>query len=142
MVDELRLDFGIDCSGLYGVGLDGLTSDIIQLVTAKLNDTHGSLGETQFAKLEKLIFLRTADEFWRAHLARQEELLLNIALGYPGVKAAMAELRVRGFEAYELFKTETIDAFFPRLLTFPIDRDPEGDGETVDLSEDVLAILV
>ena len=140
MVEELWLDLGIDCDGLYGTGLDSLAVEVAQLVTAKLEEVQASLGEVQLTRLEKLLFLRTADEFWRDHLASQEESLLNITLGYLSVKAATAELRVHGFEAYELFKAGTIDAFLPRLLAFPMKSASEG--EKVSLSEDVLSILV
>ena len=142
MVEELWLDLGIDCDDLYGTGLDSLAAEVAHLVMAKLEDAQASIGEVRFTRLEKLLFLRTADEFWRDHLARQEEFMLNIPLGYLSVKAAMAELRFRGFEAYELFKIGTIDAFLPRLLAFPIESVSEGEGESIDLSEDVLSILV
>ena len=140
MAEELWLDLGIDCDTLYGTGLDSLAAEVAHLVMAKLEDTQASLGEVQFTRLEKLLFLRTADEFWRDHLARQEECVLNITMGYLSVKAAMAELHVRGFEAYELFKAGTIDAFLPRLLAFPMESASEG--EKIGLSEDVLSILV
>ena len=142
MAEELWLDLGIDCDGLYGTGPDGLAAGVAHLVTAKLEDAQASLGEVRFTTLEKLLFLRTADEFWRDHLERQEESLVNITLGYLSVKAAIAELRVRGFEAYELFKAGTIDVFLPRLLAFPMESASEGEGEMIGLSEDVLSILV
>ena len=142
MVEEVWLDLGNDCDGLYGTGLDSLAAGVAHLVTAKLEDAQALLGEAQFTRLEKLLFLRTADELWRDHLARQEESVLNITMGHLGVKAAMAELRVRGFEAYELFKAGTIDAFLPRLLAFQMEIASEGEGEEIGLSEDVLSILV
>ena len=144
MAEELWLDLGIDCDGLYGTGLDDLAAGVAHLVTAKLEDAQGSLGEVQFTRLEKLLFLRTADEYWRDHLVRQEESVLNVTLSHLSVKAAMAELRVRGFEAYELFKAGTIDAFLSRLLAFPMEgaRESAGEAEKTGLSEDVLAILV
>ena len=144
MAEELWLDLGIDCDDLYGTGLGDLAAGVAHLVTAKLEDAQSSLGEEQVTRLEKLLFLRTADEFWRDHLVRQEESVLNVTLSHLSVKAAMAELRVRGFEAYELFKAGTIDAFLPRLLAFPIEgtRESAGEVEKTGLSEDVLAILV
>ena len=142
MAEELWQDLGIDCDGLYGTGLDSLAAGVAHLVTAKLEDAQVSLGEVQFTRLEKLLFLRTADEFWRDHLARLEESVLNITLGYLSVKAAMAELRIRGVEAYALFKAGTIDAFLPRLLAFPMESASEVEGEKIGLSEDVLSILV
>ena len=146
MAEELWQDLDIDCDGLYGTGLDSLAAGVAHLVTAKLEDAQASLGEVQFTRLEKLLFLRTADEFWSDHLARQEESVLNITLGYLSVKAAMAELRVRGFEAYEHFKAGAIDAFLPRLLAFPMESASEGasevEGEKIGLSEDVISILV
>ena len=141
MAEELWLDLGIDCDGVYGTGLDALAVEIAHLVTAKLEEAHASLGAVQ-RTLEKLLFLRTADELWRDHLARQDESSLNITLGYLGVKEAMAELRVRGFEAYECFKAGTVDAFLPRLLTFPMEGAIKGEEEMIGLSEDVLSILV
>ncbi len=142
MAEELWQDLGIDCDGLYGTGLDSLVTEVAHLVAMKLEDAQASVGEAPFTRLEKLLFLRTADEFWRDHLARQEESILNIPMGYLSVKATMAELSFRGFEAYEIFKTGTIDAFLPRLLAFPIESASEGEGEYIDLSEDVLSILV
>ena len=142
MAEELWLDLGVDCDGLYGTGLEGLAAGVADLVTAKLEDAQASQDEVVFTRLEKLLFLRTADEFWRDHLARQEESVLNITLSHLSVKAAMAELRFRGFEAYELFKAGTIDAFLPRLLAFPIERVREREGEKIILSEEVLSILV
>ncbi len=68
--------------------------------------------------------------------------MLNTTLGFLSVKATMTELRVRGFEAYELFKAGTVDAFLPRLLAFPMESAGEGEGEKIDLSADVLSILV
>ena len=142
MAEELWLDLSIDCDDLYGTGLDSLATEVAHLVKAKLEEAQAAMGEVRFTRLEKLLFLRTADEFWRDHLACQEEFMLNIPLGYLSVKAAMAELRVRGFEAYELFKVGTLDAFLPRLLAFPIESVSEGEGESIDLSDDVLSILV
>ncbi len=142
MAEELWLDLGIDCDGLYGTGLDSLAAGVAHLVTEKLDGAQALLPEVQLARLEKLLFLRTADEFWRDHVSAHEESLLNITLGYLSVKAAMAELSVRGFEAYELLRMRTIDAFLPRLLTFPMESITEGEGEEIGLSEDVHAILV
>jgi preprotein translocase subunit SecA len=142
MAEELWLDLGVDCDGLYGTGLDSLAAGVAHLAREKLDGAQALLPEVQLARLEKLLFLRTADEFWRDHVSAHEESLLNITLGYLSVKAAMAELSVRGFEAYELLRTRTIDAFLPRLLTFPMESITEGEGEEIGLSEDVHAILV
>ena len=142
MAEELWLDLGVDCDGLYGTGLDGLAAGVAHLITAKLEEAHASLDEVQLARLEKLLFLRTADQLWRDHLARREESVLNTTLGFLSVKATMTELRVRGFEAYELFKAGTVDAFLPRLLAFPMESASEGEEEKIDLSADVLSILV
>ena len=142
MAEELQLDLGVDCDDLYGTGLEGLAAGVAGLVTAKLEEAHASLGDVQFTRLEKLLFLRTADQLWRDHLAHREESALNTTLGYLSVKATMTELGVRGFEAYEQFKAGTVDAFLARLLAFPLESAGEGEGEEIDLSADVLSILV
>jgi preprotein translocase subunit SecA len=144
MAEELWLDFGVDCENLFGASMEGLAPEIAALVVQRIEHARSSLGDAGFVKLEKLLFLRTADEMWRGHVAVMEESVLNIALGYLDVKHAVAELRMRGAEAYETFKTTLVDSFVPRLLGFPLesaDDEDEAEGETT-LSEDVLAILV
>lgn len=143
MAEELWLDLGIDCDSLYGAGLDTLAVEVGRLVTAGLEDARARVDDIRFTRLEKLLFLRTADEMWRGHLDDLEESALNISLGHFSLKAGAAEFGLRSFEAYELFRARVIDVFLPRLLTFPFEAGT-GDEETeeITLSEDVLSVLV
>lgn len=142
MAEELWLDLGIDCDGLYGAGLDRLAAEVGHLVAAGLEDARAQLGDIRFARLEKLLFLHTAEELWRDHLASLEEMALSVTLSHFSLKGALADFGLRSFEAYERFKARVIDAFLPGLLTFPLEGAGEDDGEKISLSEDVLAILV
>ena len=142
MAEELWLDLGIDCHELYGTGLDRLAAEVGRLVAAGLEDACAQLGDIRFARLEKLLFLHTADELWRDHLASLEESALSVSLGHFSLKGALAEFGLRSFEAYERFNAKVIDALLPRLLTFPLEDAGEDEGEKISLSEDALAILV
>ena len=142
MAEELWLDFGIDCEGLFGASMEDLAPGITKLVNQQLERMRSSLGDGGFAKLERLLFLHTADEMWRDHLAAMEESVLNISLGYLSVTQAVAELRIRGANAYEAFKTSLVDSFLPRLLAFPVDSVDADEEDEVTLSKDLVSILV
>ena len=143
MAEELWLDLGLDCDRLYGTGLDTLAVELGRLAAAALEDARALVGDIRFTRLEKLLLLHTADEMWRGHLDDLEESVLNVTLGHFSLKAAQAEFGLRSFEAYELFRARVIDAFLPRLLTFPLEGSGEGvQVDEISLSEDVLSILV
>ena len=142
MAEELRLDLGLDCDGLYGAGLDTLSVGVGRLVAAGLEDARARVGDIRFTRLEKLLFLHTADEMWRGHLDDLEESVLSVSLGHFSLKAALAEFGHKSFEAYELFRTRAVDAFLPRLLMFQLETVTEDAAEEIILTEDVLSILV
>ena len=143
MAEELWLDLGIDCDRLYGAGLDTLAADVGRLVSARLEDARARFGDIRFTKLEKLLFLHTADEMWRGHLDDLEESAMSISLGHFSLKAGAAEFGLRSFQAYELFRARVMDVFLPRLLTFPPATGAEDEEtEEITLSEDVLSVLV
>ncbi|MCH8207369.1 MAG: hypothetical protein IH956_10255, partial [Chloroflexi bacterium] len=143
MAEELWLDLGLDCDSLYGSGLDTLAVEVGRLVAAGLEDARARAGDIRFTRLEKLLFLHTSDEMWRGHLDGLEESVLSISLGHFSLKAGAAEFGLRSFEAYELLRARVIDAFLPRLLTFPLETvTDDEEAEEITLSEDVLSILV
>ena len=143
MAEELWLDLGLDCDRLYGDGVDTLAVEIGRLAAARLEDARARAGAVRFTRLEKLLFLHTADEMWRGHIDELEESVLSVSLGHLSLKRAVAEFGLRSFEAYELFRTKVIDAFLSKLMTFPLDTVTESEeAEEITLSEDVLSILV
>ena len=143
MAEELWLDFGLDCGKLYGTGLDTMAVEVGRLATVALENARARVGDVRFTRLEKLLHLHTADEMWRGHLDDLEESVLNISLGHYSFKAAAAEFGLRSFAAYGLFKTRVLDAFLPRLLTFPLEESEDGvQVDETSLSEDALSILV
>ena len=143
MAEELWLDLGLDCDRLYGAGLDTLAAEVGRLAAAALEHARARVGDIRFTRLEKLLFLHTADEMWRGHLDDLEESVLSVTLGHFSLKGAAAEFGHSSFEAYELFRAGAMDAFLPRLLTFPLEGSGEGvQVDQISLSEDVLSILV
>ena len=142
MADELRLDFEIDCCGLEGVRLDALAAEIGDLLSAKLMRARESLGSSEYTKLEKLLFVQTSDELWRERMDCLQGLMLSIPLGLHGHKGAVAEYAIRSHDEYEWFKSRVIDAFLPRLATFPTEGVRVDGGTEARVDEDVALILV
>ena len=142
MKEELLEDIDIDCSDLYGTNLFDLADNISRLVNEKIGVQQSSLGEIPFTMLEKLVFLHTADKFWKSHLEQQAELSLNVSLTNFSVKETISDLQMRSFNDYESFKNNTIDAFLTRLLTFPIANTNSTKIDKIPISKDILSIIV
>ena len=109
---------------------------------SRFDEARARTGDADYAGLERLLYVQTADELWRDHIAELQELIPGIALGFPDHKAAVAEYITRCFEAYERFEDRVVDVFLPRLLevtTHGVSDDRED--EAVPL-EEVSRILV
>ena len=142
MAEELWVDFGVDCSSLHGVGIDTLAEEIGHLLLDTQGQLRAKLGDTQFARLEKFLFLHTADELWRDRIADLQELLLSVPLAHHNFKLAVADYAIRSFDGHGPFKNGVVGAFLSRLLTFPVESVAEDQGESVSLVEDLAEILV
>ena len=142
MVEELWLDFEIDCYDLEGLGLDLLPEAIGDLLFTRLESQREGLGDASATELAKLLFLQTADEKWREHIADIQELTLNAPLIAPSHRAAVADFIIQGFEAYGLFKQNVVDAFVPRLLNFEAETVVEIENIELSHVEDLERILV
>ena len=142
IADELRLDFEIDCYDLEGLGLDLLPEAIGDLLFTRLESQRERLGDASATDLGRLLFLQTADERWREHIADIQELTLNAPLIAPSHRAAVADFIIQGFEAYGLFKQNVVDAFVPRLLNFEAETVVEIENIELSHVEDLERILV
>ena len=142
MTDELWLDFEIDCCDLEGLGLDMLPEAIGDLLLVRLESLRERLGDASATDLARLLFLQTADERWREHIADIQELTLNAPFIAPSHKAAVADSIIQGFKAYELFKQSVVDSFVPRLLNFEAENIVESESIELNQVEDLERILV
>ena len=142
MAEELWEDFKIDCRGLDGTPPDRIADDIAGLLLARLEQVKARLGGAEFTELGKLLLLRMSDELWQDHMAELHEVVLSVPLGLHDHRTAMADLAIRGFDAYHRFKEEVMDVFLPKLLAFPDKAAVEDPEEEPIFVEDVARILL
>ena len=144
LAEELEQDSGINCSNLWGLGLDQLPDELGSLLVTKLALWAAQLGRKGFSDLARLLWLQTGDELWKDHICEQQELMLNAQLSNHGHQSAVADYVIQSYSALQGFQRRVTDLFLSRLLTFPIiepiDRIPKP-ALTVDLVEDTALIL-
>ena len=144
LAEELEQDSGINCSNLWGLGLDQLPDELGSLLVTKLALRAAQLGRKGFSDLARLLWLQTGDELWKDHICEQQELMLNAQLSNHGHQSAVADYVIQSYSALQEFQRRVTDLFLSRLLTFPIiepvDRIPKP-AVTVDLVEDTALIL-
>ena len=138
---EVENRFGVDCTGLFGSALPSLADEIGALMLAKLDTLRDALGDKRLAEIERSLFVQTADEEWKGHLADLEGLVMGIPAELDGRAAAMSRFAVRAFEAYGQFKNRAIDAFVAELLTLPVDEQPVHRAGLVEIMEEAASIL-
>ena len=141
LVEELWLDFEIDCDALFGTSLPSLARRIGEMLLSKLQQGREAFGDAEFSDLEKLLFLQSSDELWKDHISEVSGLLQSISLGIDGHKAAMAEYAIRSFEVYGGFTHRVADAFLAELLTFSADSAARDKAAPVAMIEDAARIL-
>ena len=141
LVREVEDGFGVDCAGLFGSALPSLADEIGALMLAKLDTLRDALGDKRLAEIERSLFIQTADEEWKGHLADLEGLVMGIPAELDGRAAAMSRFAVRAFESYGQFKDRAIDAFIAELLTLPVDDLPLQQSSLVEIMEEAASIL-
>ena len=144
MCEELQEDYGGDWASLWGVGLDQLAARLEQELASQLDWARLRLGDTEFQRLARVLWLQTGDELWRDHLNEVQELMLLAGLGSYGHKSAVADYVIEAFHRWESFQQEVDQRFLSRLLTFPVGEGvgtPADGAVEVNLIPDVAAIL-
>ena len=139
LAEDVRLDYGIDCGPLRGASLATLSAGIGEMLVDRLDMARSVLGTDVYYRLEKLLYLQTADELWRSHISRAEEAMSAARLCGLGLKGALADYALQADGEFALFRQEVADALLRRLLDFPIEATMEDDGqdhaETKELAE-------
>ncbi len=144
LAEELEEDSGLNCSDLWGMGLDQLPDELGSLLVTKLGIRAARLGRKGFSDLARLLWLQTGDELWKDHICEQQEMMLNAPLSDHGHKAAVADYVIQSYGAWQAFQCRVTDLFLSRVLTFPINEPGNGlpkPAAKVDLVEDAALIL-
>ena len=130
LAEEARLDFGVDCSGLYGTDLAQVPAELSALFIARLEQQESTLslskgGERVFPQVARPLWLQVCGELWPAHIAGLRDSLASQLLSSLNHKSAVAQYVRRSNEAWREY-WELVDAeFLSRLIAFPLSAPPE-----------------
>ena len=141
MAEEVRRDYGADCSSLRGCGLDILADELGGLIIDKIDALEHQAGARVFPDTARLLYLQAFDDAWRYHLARLRDMLSTHVLGARNHKSAVAAYVRACDRAWEEFRDSAEVEFLARLASFPF-LDAGCDGQqTRPVSEQVEALM-
>ena len=139
--EELRLDYRVDGSGLWGLDLTLLAAELSQLFIDRLDGLEQEAGSTNFDYLTVLLYLNTCDELWKSQLSELQDTILNQTLSNSSHKSAVAHYVRRSFKAWDEFMERVEADYLSRLLTFPVDRFDPPVAAPVQVHEDAHALI-
>ena len=136
--EEARLDYGVDCSSLYGVDLTLLPGELAALFIAQVKRQASRAGAARFPRLARLLWLQVCGELWPAHIAGLRDSMSCQLLSSLGHKSAVAQHIRRSNEAWREY-WELVDAeFLSRLTAFPLSPPPDEPTVTVSRETELL----
>ena len=141
MAEEVRRDYGADCSSLYSRGLDILADELGGLIADRLDALADRAGTSVFSDTARLLCLQTFDEAWRGHLARLRDMLSTHVLGARGHKSAVAAYVRACDRAWEEFRDSAEVEFLSRLASFPFLGAWRDGQQSRPVSEQVEALM-
>ena len=138
--EEIRTDYRVDCSSLYGTDLGLMSAELSALFVARLEQQQstlsldnppipspsgGGLGWGHLPRVARLLWLQVCGELWPAHLAGLRDSMASQLLSNLNHKSAVAQYVRRSNDAWLEF-WELVDAeFLSRLIAFPLSPLPE-----------------
>jgi preprotein translocase subunit SecA len=118
LAEELQLDYQIDLSSSFGLGLESLRSAVGELIIARVRRVESECRHTDFAAFARLLMVQTADEQWPVHLSRLHDMMLSAHLsGYP-VDRTVAEYALAATNEYDGFIRAASDSFLVKLAAY------------------------
>jgi preprotein translocase subunit SecA len=139
--DELRLDYQVDCSALWGCDLTLLPAQLGRLFLDRLDELERGVGPSNFNRLAILLYLNTCDEQWKGHLSDLQGSILNQTLSNRSHKSAVAAYVRESFRAWGEFLERVETEYLSQLLTFPVDRFHPRVSAPVRVHEDARALM-
>ena len=162
LAEEARMDYGIDCSGLYGTDLARMPAEMSALFVARIDaqastlnldnpsmpspsggglepDLSVSKGWARFPQVARLLWLQVCGELWPAHIAGLRDSMASQLLSSLNHKSAVAQYIRRSNEAWREY-WELVDAeFLSRLIAFPLS--PPEEAPPVAISRETELLL-
>ncbi|HIB13012.1 MAG TPA: hypothetical protein EYO17_14000 [Dehalococcoidia bacterium] len=141
LVEEVQLDYLVDCSSLRGWDMNLLHQELGNLFIDRMADLESSLGTKEYAALARSIYLKACDELWKAHIVELQDSISNQILASPDHKSAVALYIRRSFQAWQGFWERVNAEFMSRLLTFPVTKGYAPSTPTVELNDEVQTLI-
>ncbi len=125
LAEEARVDYGVDCSELYGTDLALMPTELSALFVARMEQQVGRTGERVFPRVAQLLWLKVCGELWPSHVAGLRDSMASQLLSSLNHKSAVAQYVRRSNEAWREY-WESVDAeFLSRLIVFPLSTPAE-----------------
>ena len=141
LVDEVQLDYGVDCSELFGGDFGLLPQELGRLFIGAIERLEDRLGRKELSDLARLIFLQTSDDLWRDHINELRASISNQMLAAATHKSAVAHYIRQCFQTWGGFRQLVNAQFLARLLTFPVNRTDTAPSETFQVNDDVRMLI-
>ena len=141
LAEEVGLDYGVGCAGLFGLGVDALAAGLERLLAAAYG-VHRSAFGPKAADLEREVLLDTADELWSAYLSQTQDRTLSSQICAWGHRPAVADFMIDRAGAYDVIIQDATDSFLAAFLRIDPPTAEAGPAPEPDLIEDIEHILV
>ena len=162
LTEETRLDYGVDCSELYGTDLALMPEELSTLFIARMDSQASILSLDnppipslsgggsepalslpkewgRLSRVARLLWLQVCGELWPTHIAGLRDSMASQLLNSLNHKSAVAQYIRRSNEAWREY-WELVDAeFLSRLIAFPLS--PPQDESPVEISRETELLL-
>ena len=126
LAEEATLDYGVDLSASFGLGIPSLRTATGQLVARRVRQARFECRRANFDTLARLLMVQAADELWPVHLSRIQDMALGAHLSGQTLGRTVADYAFAVTEEYNRFLTTAQDAFLVELIAYrEADVEPE-----------------
>ena len=139
--DELRRDFGVDCSYLYGTALGEMRAALAALIADRLDAQAQRAGPAAFSQVARLLYLQICGDLWGSHIANLRDLMAVELLSYRGHKSAVAAYVRRCADAWQALWESVEGEFLSRLLALPLSASSDSGPAQVVASGETERLL-
>jgi preprotein translocase subunit SecA len=139
LVEEVQLDYRVDCSPLRGWDMNLLPQELGFLFTERMAQSETEMGAKDYAAITRSLYLKTCDDLWKAHIVELQDSISNQLLAVSDHKSAVALYIQRSFQTWDSFWDRVDAEFLPRLLTFKLGQ--SSPAPTVHVNQEVYTLI-
>ena len=141
MSEELRQDYGADCSSLYGLDLSLVPGALEALLVDRVESRSRGAGDGVFPEIARLLYLRVCGDLWPAHVSLLRDSVASQLLSGRYHKSAVA-MYISRCEGYWREFWERVEAeFLSRLATMPLAPVKEPASRAASVSAETVRLL-